>query len=377
MTQGFDQPFTETCLDAVAALRSVGHDLTESYLLGAYPSVSGNPYQRMLYCAGIEEGFACLKLTSPQLLDLAPQGLGLIAHYHWLNRIFYGLSSTSDAKSAANGLLDHIKRQRDNGVKLLWTLHNKLSHHAAFPDEEIYLRSEFAELVDLVHIMNPKSPDICAPLYELPAEKLFHIPHPSYLGVYSAFESAQSARLALKVEPDRKVILLFGSLGPHKGTRQFLAKMDELQRALGGKAQLVIAGKRGEPGFMEDIYRLVAGRADVSLHLGHVKEQNVQLFFKAADAVVCPYPDGLNSGVINTALSYGRPVVAPQSLAASITGLKEGMYPYVGDMEACIEACARAAAGEEDHAPAFAEWAQKHESRAISKAFFTALKGRL
>lgn len=377
--QGFETPFAETCLDAAETLRVAGFSPSEGCLLGVYPFVTGNPFQRMLYSRGLENGVACLRLTSPHMLDFAPKGIRLIAHYHWLQQTFYGLSSSADAMAAAKDLVSLMQRQKDAGVKLVWTVHNKLSHNAQFPEEELWLRRAVAELADVIHTMNPASREICADLYELPSKKVMHVPHPSYLGVYGAYETKLAARLSLGLEPDAVVFLLFGSLGPHKGTRQILAELDKLQQLVKGKAQLLLAGKHGAPDFMEDVYRLSAGRNDVSMHLGHVNDQDVQTFFTAADAVVCPYPQGLNSGVINTALTFGKPVVAPTELMQSIGDFEAALFDYqAGDMQACLEACANAANdGPAIDLSCYRRWSEAHASHTISDRFFEALKERL
>ena len=51
------------------------------------------------------------------------------------------------------------------------------------------------------------------------------------------------------------------------------------------------------------------GVSDRVRHLGYVAEQDVPVVFSAADAVVLPYERVSQSGVVNEALAYRRPVV--------------------------------------------------------------------
>lgn len=48
------------------------------------------------------------------------------------------------------------------------------------------------------------------------------------------------------------------------------------------------------------------------LHLDFIPKEKVQLFFRAADGVVLPYTEILNSGSALLALSFNRPVLVPE-----------------------------------------------------------------
>ena len=47
------------------------------------------------------------------------------------------------------------------------------------------------------------------------------------------------------------------------------------------------------------------------LHLGFVADEDLQVYFRAADVAVFPYRRTLNSGALMAALTFGTPVIAP------------------------------------------------------------------
>jgi len=49
----------------------------------------------------------------------------------------------------------------------------------------------------------------------------------------------------------------------------------------------------------------------ISLYLRYIEDNEVQVFFNACDIVVLPYLNILTSGAAVLALSFGRPVIAP------------------------------------------------------------------
>lgn len=370
----------EECADGMAALAAARGADRDGRLLAFFPHAARNPFQRMLYARGFEHGFACFPLKALGDVAELPAEMKLVMHYHWLHRAFDGASDARGAKKAADHFLNRLKQQKDAGHSIVWTVHNILSHTAAFPEEEMVLRKNTAELADVIHVMNPKTIDLCREIFSIDPKKVMEVPHPSYKGVYGDYLSRHQARFNLGLQHDDNVFLLFGSLGPHKGTRQFLSLLDSLQARLGGRARIIVAGTPGEPGFMRDIMETISLRSDVQLYQSHVDDQSVQTFFKAADVVVCPYPIGLNSGVMVTAASFGRPSVVPDMMADACTGIEEAVVSFPsGNMAACMDACVQALEATADgrQTALLETWAEEHRPEQVSDRFFTALGERL
>jgi glycosyltransferase involved in cell wall biosynthesis len=374
--------FSEVCIDAMSALVSHGHGFDDARLLAYYPYVRQNPYQKMLYASAFENGFAVTPLPSLDAVDALSDRLQLTLHYHWIHDVFKRVSRPREAKKAAKRFLDTVMRQREAGHKILWTLHNVLSHSAQFADEETYLRQEMANISDMIHIMNPDTPRLVSAHYQLPAEKVIHVSHPSYTNVYGDYISRAQARLELGLNEDNIAFLCFGSLVPYKGTRFFIQVLDKLQERFGGRARLIIAGSKGKADFMEELYQIISGRSDIILFADHVDDQALQIFFRATDVVACPYPVSLNSGVAMTAATFGKPMVVPEMLLPSFNTLSLGAVSFnSGDLESCVHASNEAAnialgkAGMDGGVPEITGWAANMDCKRISSGFFKAIRG--
>lgn len=377
---GLGRPLYEECVDAMTALAATGRAPADGRLLAYFPHVRRNPFQRMLYSRGFQEGFACFPLKTIDDVAELPESVRLVLHFHWLHKAFHNASDGKAAMRAVDHFLDRMRQQKDAGHAIVWTVHNILSHSSAFPEEETKLRAGVAELADVIHIMNQDTVDLCAPHYDLPERKVITVAHPSYMGVYGDYISRAQARFDLGLQPDDQAFLLFGSLGPHKGTRQFLTVLDRLQEQLKGRARILIAGTPGQPSFMDQIMALVAGRADVQLFQTHVDDQEVQAYFRASDVVVCPYTRGLNSGVMATAAGFGRPVVVPRMMAGAGQGIRDHIFPFDPvDMMSCHDACVEALAhsGGIETQELLEAWAQDHAPQKISARFFRSLGAKL
>jgi glycosyltransferase involved in cell wall biosynthesis len=181
------------------------------------------------------------------------------------------------------------------------------------------------------------------------ASRIHHIPHGAldYL-----------TRLPEREVPptDRPVVLWFGSIRPYKGVDTLLAAFQEVE-----EAELWIVGKPEVP--MAPLYRLAApGR--VRFVERFVPDAELASYLRRADLVALPYRIIDQSGVLFSALAFGKPIVMtsvggfpevaeehraarlvppgdPEALAATINEL-------LGDPDArasLAAAAARAAAG--------------------------------
>jgi glycosyltransferase involved in cell wall biosynthesis len=130
-------------------------------------------------------------------------------------------------------------------------------------------------------------------------------PHPTYDQFGSCVERS-SARQALGLDPDAVILLFFGLVRPYKG-------IDTLIEAMGrttSQPHLIVAGEwyqdRNEAEGTIDALGL--GEC-VRLDDEYIDNDRVALYFSAADAVVQPYRSATQSGVVQTAFHFGRPVI--------------------------------------------------------------------
>jgi len=146
------------------------------------------------------------------------------------------------------------------------------------------------------------------------ANKISVIP----FGINNAFPHGQitskEAKERLGVSFTKKTALFFGQIAPYKGLEYLIAAMGELNKR-GENFLLVIAGKvkPGNAAYWDEIQREIsrAGlRKQVIEKIQFIPDEEVELYFKAADVVILPYTDIFQSGVPFLAYSFGLPVIA-------------------------------------------------------------------
>jgi glycosyltransferase involved in cell wall biosynthesis len=104
------------------------------------------------------------------------------------------------------------------------------------------------------------------------------------------------------------VLVFLGVVRGYKGTDDLVEAFRELPDPA---ARLLIAGQPRGEGIEARLAAAAAADRRIVLALRHVPDDEIQVWLRAADAVVLPFRDILTSGSAILALSFGRPVIAP------------------------------------------------------------------
>ena len=167
--------------------------------------------------------------------------------------------------------------------------------------------------------------------FGVPNRKTTVIPFGVYNNTPTTSMTDQEAKRRLAIPPGSRVLLAFGQIAPYKGLEILVAALPGLVQQ-DPSMHLVIAGKvkRGSEPYWRDIERQLADPAllgHVTTHIEHIPDENIEIYFKAADLLVMPYTHIFQSGVLFLGYSFGLPVVATDvgSLKDDIVEGKTGM----------------------------------------------------
>jgi len=128
--------------------------------------------------------------------------------------------------------------------------------------------------------------------------------------------SQQEAKRELNLS-GKKVLLFFGFVRPYKGVEYIIRAMPQILERV--DAHLLIVGEFWSP---ESHYRALIDQLGLSHAVGivnrYVPNEEVALYFTAADLVVLPYLEATQSAVVPIAYGFERPV-----LTTRVGGLPE------------------------------------------------------
>lgn len=295
----------------------------------AHTSLKHNPYTSLLYHEVERAGIEVVEYRPHRAL----LGRWDVLHVHWPESVFD--HTLIEALPTTESLLFGARRARRRGSKLLWTIHNLRAHEYRHRTlEERFWRRFIAEL-DGVIALTPAglaaARERFSGLDKVPA---WLVPHPHYRGQYADTTDRRAARAALGLPSTGKVMLAFGRMYEYKNVPALLRA---LRAAPGEPWTVLVAGKPRSPALERELREAGGGDSRIRFHLEFIEAGEAQLFFRAADLVVEPYREILNSGTALLALSFDRPVLVPHHGAGVDLARDFGapwVYTFQGELSA-------------------------------------------
>jgi D-inositol-3-phosphate glycosyltransferase len=192
------------------------------------------------------------------------------------------------------GLVRHISRH----LAVIWTAHDVLPHEPAVGDEAVF--TSIYRAADLVIVHGQIAAQEVRRMAQVEPAVIAHVP------VGAPRVDAADARRRLGLPPDERILGALGFIRSYKGY-DLLADVWE---RLGTSAPLllVIGDVVDEPG-RQALERLE--RCDRTIvWAGYASDADLHLAISAVDAVLLPYVDASDSGILHSGRAAGVPVLA-------------------------------------------------------------------
>jgi glycosyltransferase involved in cell wall biosynthesis len=134
-------------------------------------------------------------------------------------------------------------------------------------------------------------------------------PHPTYDIFNFHHMTRGSAREKLGLPKDSKVLLFFGFVREYKGLKHLLNAMPDITAVL-DDIQLLVVGDfdRNKDQYLSQIEELGI-KDSVKVIDGYIPDRDVEQYFAASDLVVLPYESATQSGIVQIAYGFDRPVI--------------------------------------------------------------------
>jgi beta-1,4-mannosyltransferase len=286
------------------------------------PFFPENPYQRELEFELRQLGVSVSNATlAADMLDFRRRYRYTrphILHLHWPDK-FCMADSFFGALAKTNGFLRDLEYIREKGTKIVWTIHNLMNHERRHLLIERLLQNWLAKNASAFIAHSKTAKDRAIQRFGLTDKRPFYvIPIGNSIDTYANTLTRAEARAKLGIEPERFVFGYFGRIEEYKGVDDLLkvfGRTPELSDSL-----LVVAGKSTNDSHGEKVRRLAAALPNVKTEFAHIPDDDVQIYMNAADVVVTPYRHILTSSATMLAMTFGRPIVAPDfpELVASL-----------------------------------------------------------
>lgn len=165
-------------------------------------------------------------------------------------------------------------------------------------------------------------------------------PHPTYNAFKIRNLDKEQARKELGEGEETKLLLFFGFVREYKGLKHLLKAMPQVKEKL-ENVKLMVAGSFADD--KADYMQLISDMQIedcVEVIDGYMPDNEVEKYFAACDVVVLPYESATQSGIVQIAYGFEKPVIVTNvgGLPDVVADGKTGYVVEAGKSEALAEA---------------------------------------
>lgn len=241
-------------------------------------------------------------------------------------------------------LTGRIKRA---GIEIVYICHNVFPHERFLLDKKLtrmalkpgnrYILHAGGEVKDLLSI----KPD---------ADYTVQV-HPTYSAFNFENLDRHTARSRLGIPDDEKMMLFFGFVREYKGLKHLINAVHILKEKYYKDKKVpglyVVGDFDGNRAEYEQLMDKLKITDDIQITDGYIPDKEVEKYFSATDLVVLPYESATQSGIVQIAYGFRKPVIVtrvgglPEVVEDDVTGmivppfddeaLAEAIYRYFNE----------------------------------------------
>lgn len=205
----------------------------------------------------------------------------------------------------AYGIISRKIKKRSNNIVIKTIAHNLESHENwAFGDKLIrYAMKNSNSIITLSGSVYETG------LKLFPDKDIIQGFHPTY----SFYNNNRFTKIEAKEKmdlKDKKVILFFGYIKPYKGLDILIKSLPNVREQMPDAHLLIIGEVYGNPKLYHDLINKLDLNDHVTFCQQFVPNEQVEIYFKAADVLALPYKQATQSGVVQIAYDMELGAVA-------------------------------------------------------------------
>ena len=295
-----------------------------------------NPYQTLLAdslkAQGVEVVFPQGYKRAFPIYRAVRAASAEVLHLHWLSPYLKGKNFIKIFFYSLKFLVD-IALVKFSGKRIVWTVHNFVSHDTAFERLEEWVQARMIPLVDQMIFHSEYAKSCFENKYRGVKKKSTVIPHGHYRSVYGPAMNSREARKQLALPETGLIFLHLGLLKPYKGIEELIGAWKDNGELFKGH-HLVIAGKAWDETYQKRLADMTRGVERLLFFPHFVEDKKIALYMSATDVVVLPFRQILTSGSLILAMSYAKPVIVPRiaGIVETLGDADELVYPWDDDL---------------------------------------------
>ena len=196
------------------------------------------------------------------------------------------------------------------GMNIVITVHDVIPFDT-HPLDVIWIKKIYRS-ADALIVHTRDSQRLLTNTLNIPGHKIRIIPQGPYLKFSAQQQLSKSkARTKLSLPQGAYIVLFFGQIKKVKGLNYLIKALPELLEKA-PESILVIAGAEWKDSFTayQNLIKELHLEDNVIAHIRYIPDQDVPVYFTAADVVVLPYIQVFQSAVLFMAYSFAKPIIA-------------------------------------------------------------------
>lgn len=192
-------------------------------------------------------------------------------------------------------------------TKILFVCHNVFPHER-FPMDRLLAKMTLRQ-GDCYIVQSKMDADDLQTIIENPVYK--QTVHPTYNAFKIEDMSKEEGRKRLNIDTNKKLLLFFGFIREYKGLKYLIQAMPEIVNKMEDCELLVVGdfANEEEKAEYELLIRECGVQNQIKIYGGYIPDKEVEKFFAASDLVVLPYISATQSGIVQIAYGFEKPVV--------------------------------------------------------------------
>lgn len=227
-----------------------------------------------------------------------------VLYFDWVHSFILGRSWLWSVFKSLVFVLEICYAKYFCQILLVHTLHNLQNHAGLYLGLERLVYGFFMRNCAKIRVYSEATKKAAVEKFGLNPERVFVIQDLPFHFYYQNQIAPAQSRAQLQIADNAFVYLFFGELKPYKG-------LDNLLQCFAKTAAptdlLLIAGKSYDAHYFAALQAL--NHPQVRWYHRFIEDEEVQVFFNAANVVVLPFVRIDHSGSVDLALSFGKPVV--------------------------------------------------------------------
>jgi glycosyltransferase involved in cell wall biosynthesis len=220
--------------------------------------------------------------------------------------------------------LAFLKASKVKGQKIIWNVHNKISHETTNAERVKDFMKLLADVSHKIIIHSKITTQVIEEIYgkeENVLNKIVYVPHPHYIGTYGLQKRNHC------LTNNKLNLCFFGAVRKYKNIELLISVIKELNF---NDVELNIYGNAQSSEYAQSLEDLIGENRNIKTHFKFIADRKVPEILAKSHLIILPYDldSSLNSGTTILAFSYGRSVISPLTGTLSDVEDKSLFFAY-------------------------------------------------